>query len=96
MNSAFSQTQLLPTAAKLAADGTPANPTQRGKAIRVLVYISHKRITTRKPRDKYTIRINHAIPNALSSGVPLSFMKNVLRKWVPNSIIKQAQQVIKE
>ncbi|KAM3500439.1 hypothetical protein MY10362_006397 [Beauveria mimosiformis] len=78
----------------IAADGTPADPAQTGRAVGVLVYISHERIATGKPRDEYVVRMNHAISDALSSGVPLSYIENVLRKWIPDGSVEQAKQVV--
>ncbi len=67
-----------------AADGKPADPAQAHRTVEVLVYISHERTAIGKPRDEYVIRMNHAIPDALSSGVPPAYIENVLRKWIPS------------
>ncbi|KAJ3497405.1 hypothetical protein NLG97_g1937 [Lecanicillium saksenae] len=66
-----------------AGDGKPADPTQIPRKVAVLVYISHERTAVGKPRDEYVIRMNNAIPDALSSGVPLAYIENVVRKWIP-------------
>ncbi|KAM3470603.1 hypothetical protein MY8738_009684 [Beauveria namnaoensis] len=72
----------------MAADGTRrADPAQPGRAVGVLVYMSHERIATGKPRDEYVVRMNHAISDALSSCVPLSCIENVLRKWIPDGSV---------
>lgn len=66
-------------------DGTEADPRQTPQTVGVLVYISHERTATGKPRDEYVIRMNHAIPDALRSGVPLAYVDSVLRKWIPST-----------
>ncbi|TQV91972.1 AIG2-like family protein [Cordyceps javanica] len=68
----------------MAADGAPADPARTGRLVGALVYISHERTATGKPRDEYVVRMNHAIADALSSGVPPSYVENVLRKWIPD------------
>ncbi|KAM3510338.1 hypothetical protein MY11210_005956 [Beauveria gryllotalpidicola] len=77
----------------MAADGTPADPAQTCRVVGVLVYMSHERIATGKPRDEYIVRMNHAISDALSAGVPRPYIKNVLRKWIPDGIVAQAKQM---
>lgn len=76
-----------------AADGMPADPAQAHRTVEVLVYISHERTATGKPRDEYVIRMNHAIPDALSSGVPLAYIENVLRKWIPSGHGESAKSI---
>ncbi|KAM3516801.1 hypothetical protein NHJ13051_009567 [Beauveria bassiana] len=79
----------------MATDGTHrADPAQPGRAVGMLVYMSHERIATGKPRAEYVVRMNHAISDALSSGVPLSYIENVLRKWIPDGSVTQAKAQI--
>lgn len=64
-------------------DDNPADLAQEPKIVAALVYISHERTAVGEPRKEYVIRMNHAIADALSSGIPLAYIENVLRKWIP-------------
>ncbi|KAJ6781987.1 hypothetical protein PWT90_01273 [Aphanocladium album] len=74
-----------------AGNGKPADPAQTPRTVALLVYISHERTAFGKPRDEYVIRMNHAIPDALSSGVPETYVEKVLRNWIPASNGESAQ-----
>ncbi|CEJ94169.1 Putative AIG2-like family protein [[Torrubiella] hemipterigena] len=65
------------------ADDNPADPAQAPRIVAAIVYISHERTAVGEPRKEYVIRMNHAIADALSSGIPRAYIENVLRKWIP-------------
>ena len=62
--------------------GRPADTTKAPKKAQVLVYISHERTKTGRPRDEYVVRMNHSIEVALEEGIPSTYIENVLRQWI--------------
>ena len=61
----------------------PVDLKQSPSSVDIMVYISHERIIIGKPRDEYVVRMNKAIQDATKTGLPSSYIENVLRKYVP-------------
>jgi gamma-glutamylcyclotransferase len=51
----------------------------------ILLYIDRMRTKDDKPREEYIYRMNRGIADALKVGIPLSYVKKVMRKYIPES-----------
>ncbi|KAL1605955.1 hypothetical protein SLS59_003078 [Nothophoma quercina] len=49
----------------------------------MLVYIDRNRTSPDKPREEYVYRMNQGIRDALERGVPESYVRDVMRKFIP-------------
>ncbi|KAF3043624.1 hypothetical protein E8E12_000779 [Didymella heteroderae] len=49
----------------------------------MLVYIDRNRTTPDVPRDEYVYRMNQGIRDALERGVPAEYVRDVMRKFIP-------------
>ncbi|KAJ4291626.1 hypothetical protein N0V90_009521 [Kalmusia sp. IMI 367209] len=66
------------------SDGKPIdanNPPTKTK--QMLVYIDRKRVTEDKPKEEYVYRMNRGIEDALKMGVPRAYVKEVMRRFIP-------------
>jgi hypothetical protein len=51
----------------------------------MLVYIDRNRTTPDVPREEYVYRMNQGIRDALERGVPDDYVRDVMRKYIPES-----------
>jgi gamma-glutamylcyclotransferase len=49
----------------------------------VLLCFNRKRVKENKPKEEHRYRINTSINDALMMGIPLSYMGNVSRRFIP-------------
>lgn len=49
----------------------------------MLVYIDRKRVTDDKPKEEYVYRMNRGIDDAITMGVPVAYVKEVMRPFIP-------------
>lgn len=49
----------------------------------MLVYIDRNRTTPDQPRDEYVYRMNQGIRDAIERGVPEEYVRDVMRKFIP-------------
>ncbi|KAL2150187.1 hypothetical protein VTH82DRAFT_7863 [Thermothelomyces myriococcoides] len=73
-----------PARSSSSASTAEALAAEAGKAVPMLVYIDtrHNR-GGYPPRDEYVHRMNAGIHDALEEGVPASYVRQVLRKYIP-------------
>ncbi|KAI1114169.1 hypothetical protein F5Y14DRAFT_192788 [Nemania sp. NC0429] len=84
----------------LVHDGVPMQVTRTGRhlsmaaeehrgytIVDVMVYMSAKTSRSGHARDDYIEEMNYGIRDAMDLGVPTSYFKNTIRKWIPNSEI---------
>lgn len=60
---------------------TTKPPTATHKSM--LVYIDRKRVEPATPRDEYVYRMNRGIEDAVKCGVPESYVRDVMRVYIP-------------
>lgn len=51
----------------------------------MLVYINRDAVTPSEPKDEYIHRMNMGIRDAVKAGVPEEYVKEVMRKFIPES-----------
>ncbi|PSN69263.1 hypothetical protein BS50DRAFT_572429 [Corynespora cassiicola Philippines] len=69
-----------------AEDGTKKKvDVEHGKSVEkeMLVYIDRKRVGEHEPKKEYVVRMNHGIEDAVKMGVPEEYVKEVMRRFIP-------------
>ena len=51
----------------------------------MMVYINRNAVTPSKPKVEYVRRMNMGIRDAVKAGVPEEYVKEVMRKFIPES-----------
>ena len=51
----------------------------------VLVYIDRLRVTEASPKQEYITRMNAAVKDAVDCGVPIAWVNEVVRKFIPTT-----------
>lgn len=59
----------------------------------MLVYIDRNRTTPDKPRDEYVYRMNQGIRDAVERGVPEAYVKEVMRKFIPEGDDEEERKI---
>ena len=54
-----------------------------GASREVLVYVDRKRVSEAEPKDEYVVRMNRGIDDAVVFGMPVGYVQDVLRKFIP-------------
>jgi len=62
---------------------TQTEPSATSRDRNVLVYVDRTRIKPDAPREEYIHRMNMGIKDAVEEEVPLSYIQDVLRKYIP-------------
>ncbi|KAK5167108.1 uncharacterized protein LTR77_007838 [Saxophila tyrrhenica] len=63
--------------------GVGANITEKGEAKAMLVYVDRNNTTPHKPKKEYVYRMNMGLKDALKEGVPESYVRGVVRRFIP-------------
>ena len=50
---------------------------------KMLVYVDRSRVTEDEPKEEYVYRMNRGIEDAVARGVPEKYVKDVMRKFIP-------------
>jgi gamma-glutamylcyclotransferase len=56
----------------------------KGEMSKMLLYVDRKRTEDAEPKKEYVHRMNMGIADAIKMGVPESYVKEVLRKFIPD------------
>jgi gamma-glutamylcyclotransferase len=70
---------------------TVSTQSVEGKAsgeVKVLVYVDVTRVREGVCREEYVARMNRGIKDAVAKGMPMSYVKDVLRRFVPEEELK--------
>ena len=79
--------ELLPCAFWPSATQEKANTSEPPFETRnMLVYIDRNRTSPDDPRDEYIYRMNQGIRDAMERGVPEEYVKDVMRKFIPEEV----------
>ncbi|KAG8628334.1 hypothetical protein KVT40_004207 [Elsinoe batatas] len=77
-------------------EGKPVDHSEKSEKVKMLVYISRDRTKPDKPKHEYIYRMNQGIVDAVASGVPQSYVDDVLRNYIPdksdNKVVALAQK----
>lgn len=63
--------------------GEPANVTAKPEKVEMLVYINREAVEPSPPKKEYVYRMNEGIKDAVQEGVPKGYVKEVMRKYIP-------------
>ena len=66
-----------------AGHNTPPEVEKKPKQVKMLVYINRKMVSPDKPKKEYIYRMNMGIKDAVEEGVPTEYVKQVMRKFIP-------------
>jgi hypothetical protein len=67
--------------------------TQPRETREMLVYVDRKRTTPDVPREEYVYRMNQGIRDALALGVPEEYVRDVMRKFIPEGDEEQEREI---
>ncbi|KAG9203411.1 hypothetical protein G6514_002778 [Epicoccum nigrum] len=67
--------------------------TQPRETREMLVYVDRKRTTPDVPREEYVYRMNQGIRDALALGVPEEYVRDVMRKFIPEGDGEQEREI---
>jgi hypothetical protein len=67
-----------------AENGHRPDRSERPEKIDMLVYINRKLTTPSESKEEYVYRMNKGIKDAVKEGVPKDYIKQVLRKFIPD------------
>lgn len=67
------------------SSGSRPNATADTEEKEMLVYIDRKRTRPDRPRKEYIHRMNMGTKDAVAEGMPLSYVKDVMRKFIPDN-----------
>ncbi|KAJ4985886.1 aig2 family protein [Stagonosporopsis vannaccii] len=59
----------------------------------MLVYIDRNRTTPDEPRHEYVYRMNQGIRDAVERGVPEEYVKDVMRKFIPEGSAEEEEKI---
>ncbi len=71
------------TQEEVAAQRPQAELTGQVKKVKALIYIDDKRIVEGVPRSEYVGRMNRGIEDAVRRGMPVGYVRGVLRRFIP-------------
>jgi len=67
-----------------AQSGKPPKVDGDAKRTEMLVYINRKMVSPDEPKTEYIYRMNMGIADAVKEGMPKEYVKQVMRKFIPN------------
>ncbi len=70
--------------------------TTNGQAKSVLVYIDRLRVEDGKPKEEYVHRMNMGIADAISMGIPVNYIEDDMRPFIPISVSRDVESVALE
>ena len=67
-----------------------------GKTVSMLVYVDRQKVQDDKPKEEYVYRMNMGIIDALAMGVPMTYVEEHMRPFIPSSVSKSVEDLAKE
>ena len=74
-----------------AGNGTKPKTDEEPVQKEMLVYIDRKRVMPDEPKKEYIYRMNMGIQDAVGEGMPLSYVDDVLRSFIPDEEDKEVE-----
>lgn len=79
------------------AENVAPNPTvDEPEKTDMLVYVSKDFVTPSKPKKEYIHRMNMGIKDALMEGVPVEYVKQVIRQYIPDVEDETVQAILQQ